>query len=98
MGETTDRNDPKLKQIRSDGQQEAHIVLPDEGQPRVRPLRTNYVHTRGCGFETSMKNLPNVCRTYQTDPTFYSHTFCVGCGDYKPVAEFDWTDGEVVGS
>lgn len=50
-----------------------------------------------CGALTSMG--PALSETYARDPSFYSHTFCVGCNKHLPVAEFVW-DGtnEVVGS
>jgi hypothetical protein len=43
---TTDPNDPKLKQVRPDGQQEAYLVLSDEERAKgfVRPVRTKYRH------------------------------------------------------
>lgn len=52
---------------------------------------------KGCGVETTMG--PALCETYARDPKFYSHTFCAGCKDHFPVAEFVWAkDGERVGS
>lgn len=49
MGLTTDRNDPGLKQIRQDGQQETYLVLSDEDRAKgfVRPVRQRYKHV-GC--------------------------------------------------
>jgi hypothetical protein len=46
MGLTTDANDPALKKIRSDGQQECYLVLSDEERAKglVRPIRKSYRH------------------------------------------------------
>jgi hypothetical protein len=40
-----------------------------------------------------------IAETYARDPGFYGFTYCVGCGQHLPVAEFLW-DGtnEKVGS
>jgi hypothetical protein len=52
---------------------------------------------KGCGQVTRM---PQHCaETYAVDPKFYGSTFCCGCHEYKPVAEFVWIDdGTAVGS
>lgn len=49
MGLTTDRTDPGLKEIRSDGQQSVYLVLSEEERAKgfVRPVRTEYKHV-GC--------------------------------------------------
>jgi len=46
MGLTTDREDPGLKNIRADGQQEVYLVLSDEERAKgfVRPVRKKYRH------------------------------------------------------
>jgi hypothetical protein len=50
----------------------------------------------GCGAKTTMSRA--IAETYARDPKFYSHTFCVRCARYLPVAEFVWTGtSEVVG-
>ena len=54
----------------------------------VRPVRTKYIHK--CGAETVMAEA--LAETYARDPKFYGGTFCVGCGDHFPVAEFVWSD------
>jgi C-terminal processing protease CtpA/Prc len=43
---TTDKNDPDLDKTRSDGQQEAYLILSEEERAKgfVRPVRTKYVH------------------------------------------------------
>lgn len=44
---TTDPNEPSLKQIRPDGQQESYLVLSEKERAEgyVRPVRTVYRHT-----------------------------------------------------
>lgn len=46
MSLTTDRNDPGLKAVRPDGQQEAYLILSPEERAKgfVRPVRTKYEH------------------------------------------------------
>lgn len=46
MGITSDRNDPGLKTIGPDGQQESYLVLSEEERAKgfVRPVRTSYKH------------------------------------------------------
>lgn len=80
------------------GQQKGYVVLSDEERAKgfARPVRHKYVHTK-CGVVTRMGT--RIAETYARDPTFYTGTFCVGCRDHFPLAEFRW-DGtnEVVGS
>ena len=79
-------------------QQKGYVVLCPEERAKgfVRPLRRSYVHTK-CGVETKMGLA--LCETYARNPSFYSGTFCAGCLDHFPVAEFTWVeDGAVVGS
>jgi len=98
MSLTTDPNDPKLKSHRSDGQQEAYLVLSEDERAKgfVRPVRQSYVHEK-CGAVTKMGLA--LAETYARDPKFYGGTFCCACGTHFPVAEFKW-DGtdETVGS
>ncbi len=44
---TTDPNDPKLKELKSDGQHAAHLVLSEEerAQGFARPVRNSYLHS-----------------------------------------------------
>jgi len=114
MGITTDRNDPGLAKIKSDGQQESYLVLSDEERAKgfVRPVRTSYIHL-ACGTETTMGLA--LSETYARNPKFYGGTFCCHCGrhfrlvDYDRAASeakgedifkpaFEWPDGEPVGS
>lgn len=84
-------------ETRPDGQYERHPGIEQAGQkPKVRPVRDQYKHTT-CGGLTRM---PQHCaETYAVDPTFYGSTFCVRCGQYRPVGEFIWLDdGSKVGS
>lgn len=97
---TTDRSDPRLHQVKPDGQNEAYLVLSEEERAKgfVRPVRRSYVHQKaGCGTMTTMGLA--LAETYARDPKFYSHTFCAGCRTHLPVEEFVW-DGtiEKVGS
>lgn len=88
---TIDRNDPKLGKILPSGQQADYLVLSEEELAKgfVRPVRTEYVHQK-CGVVTRMGI--TIAETYARDPTFYSGTFCVGCGEHFPVG----ADGEFV--
>ncbi len=89
MGTTDDRNDPDLRKIRPDGQQETYLVLSDEERAKgyVRPLRRSYRHLK-CGVVTTMGLV--IAETYARDPKFYSGTFCAGCHFHFPVGEFEW--------
>jgi hypothetical protein len=77
---------------RGDGQQKGYVVLSGEERSKgfVRPVRTSYVHVggpegRGCGVKTTMGLA--LAETYAAKPTFYSGTFCCGCGAHFPVGE-----------
>lgn len=52
--------------------------------------------THGCGTSTTMAQA--LAETYARQPGFYGATYCVHCGMHKPVDEFVWEDGTVVGS
>ncbi len=105
---TTDRNDPKLREIYEDGplkgQQKDYLVLSDEERANgfVRPVREKYIHLK-CGVVTRMGT--KLAETYAINPKFYGGTFCVGCGTHFPLKDEDgipnflWEpDGEPVGS
>lgn len=79
------------------GQHTDYWVLTPEERAKgfVRPVRRTYSHAK-CGVATTMK--PAIAETYARQPTFYGSTFCCGCCDHFPVAEFVWDDGSVVGS
>lgn len=91
------------------GMQKSYVVLSAEERARgfVRPVRSAYVHAEalgGCGAVTRMG--PALAETYARDPSFYSGTFCCGCGKHFPVGaaadggQFLWDDavGEAVGT
>jgi len=100
-GLTTDENDPGLKEIRSDGQQEKYIVLSEEERAKgfVRPVRRSYIHKK-CGGNTKMGLA--LAETYAREPSFYGGTFCAICGDHFDLLkdgerQFEWEDGTGVG-
>lgn len=103
MGLTTDRNDPGLRKIKSDGQQEVYLVLSEEERAKgfVRPVRHAYRHAK-CGIVTTMGNA--LAETYAINPKFYTGTYCCFCRTHFPLQtaegpQFFWTqDGEPVGS
>lgn len=103
MGLTTDRNDPGLKEIRSDGQQVVYLVLTEEERAKgfVRPVRQSYIH-KLCGQKTTVGLA--IAETYARNPKYYSGTFCCSCGKHFDLgppweANFIWyPDGEPVGS
>jgi hypothetical protein len=97
---TTDRDDPGLKILKANGQQEAYLVLtPDElAKGFIRRPRFEYKHLR-CGQWTMMSK--ELGQTYARDPHFYGATFCCVCRDHFPVGEsgeFIWDDGTKVGT
>ncbi|HXI96979.1 MAG TPA: hypothetical protein VNG04_12690 [Candidatus Acidoferrum sp.] len=103
MGLTTNRDDECIKLIRTDGQQQCYLVLPEEERAKgfVRPVRRSYVHLK-CGTVTTMAQA--IAETYARDPSFYGGTFCVGCGTHFNLREpggyaFAWNpaDGSYVG-
>jgi len=81
----------------STGQHEAYWTLCEEERSKgfVRPVRRTYVHD-ACGVATTMGRA--LAETFARDPSFYSATFCCGCRNHFPVAEFTWDDGTKVGS
>jgi hypothetical protein len=103
---TSDPNDPRLTHgadLDPAPQADVYLVLSDEERAKgfVRPVRRTYVHVRGitqqrCGAATTM-SVP-LAETYARDPKFSGATYCVGCHMHLPVSEFDWDDGEKVGS
>ena len=95
MGLTTDPTDPALKDIKSDGQQAAYLVLSDEERAKgfVRPVRAKYVHV-ACGTVTTMGQA--IAETYARDPKFYGGTFCCRCGKHFPLRYWDKEKDAVV--
>lgn len=79
------------RELKADGQQKGYVVLSEEERAKgfIRPVRNSYTHLK-CGVVTTMGLA--LAETYARDPSFYSGTFCVGCGSHFPVGE----DGEFV--
>lgn len=97
---TDDPADPRLTRGVDEApvpQAAAYLVLSDEERVKgfVRPVRTAYTH-QVCGSVTTMSVA--LGETYARQPTFYGATYCVRCQMHRPVGEFRWLDGEVVGS
>ncbi len=85
MGVTSDRNDPDLKKIDSNGMQEKYLVLSEADRVVfVRPVRLSYLHET-CGSITYMGK--SLAETYARDPEFYSGTYCATCQAHFPVGE-----------
>lgn len=109
MGETTDRNDPRLSRGVDSGapvpQAEAYLVLSAEERAKgfVRPVRRSYIHLV-CGGVTTMSQ--GIAETYAANPAFYGATYCCACQQHCQVGEngeFLWvendgTDGPKVGT
>jgi hypothetical protein len=86
---------PDHRELKPNGQQKDYVVLSAAERARgfVRPVRRTYVHEK-YGVATTMGE--STAETYARDPSFYSGTFCVGCGAHFPVGadgEFVWDDG-----
>lgn len=84
---------PDHRELKPNGQQRGYVVLSEEERAKgfVRPVRRSYVHL-SCNSVTTMG--PAIAETYARQPTFYSGTFCVGCGAHYPVGpdgEFVWS-------
>ncbi len=97
---TTDPTDPDLTRggdTAPGPQAKKYLVLPEEERKKgfIRPFRDVYRH-RVCGHETLMGRA--LSETYARNPAFYGYTYCVHCRMHKPVSEFNWLDGDVVGS
>lgn len=73
---------------KADGQYENYPTI-DEGEFEQEP-RDTYVHIDGCGATTKMAD--DLAESVARDPTYYTKTFCVGCGEHVPVEEVEWKD------
>ncbi len=73
------------------GMQKAYVVLSAEDRAKgfVEPVRQSYRHEK-CGVVTTMGL--SIAETFARNPSFYSGTFCAGCGSHFPVG----ADGEFV--
>lgn len=91
---------PDHRDLLPNGQQKGYVVLSAEERAKgfVQPVRRTYVHKK-CGVATTMGLA--LAETYARDPSFYSGTFCVGCGTHftfgQPDGDFLWDDGSKVG-
>lgn len=99
-GTTSDPNDARLthgSDSEPTPQAEVYLVLSAEERAKgfVRPYRTTYVH-KGCQTSTTMGVA--LSETYARDPKFYGATYCVFCEMHRPLHEFEWLDGSMVGS
>jgi hypothetical protein len=95
MSLTTDPNHPDLGRgtdKHPGPQNKTYLVLSEEERAKgfVRPVRGE-CHTR-----TTMGHA--LAETYARDPKFYGATYCCHCMMHSPVGEFQWLDGETVGS
>lgn len=109
---TTDRADPRLTHGNDETpveQAEVYLVLSEEERAKgfVRPYRDTYMHLECTAVDRSKLVAGNgpvttmgraLSETYARDPKFYGGTYCITCQMHRPVSEFVWTDGEVVGS
>ena len=88
VGNTTDRDNPGLRKIKPDGQQETYLILSADERAKgfVRPLCQKYRHL-ACGTTTTMGLA--IAETYARDPKFYGGTFCVACGKHFPLVNPD---------
>ena len=78
-------------------QNKVYLVLSDEERAEgfIRPVRTTYTHNE-CKGATTMGLA--IAETYARKPDFYGSTYCVHCKTHRPLREFVWEDGSVVGS
>lgn len=104
MAITSDRNDPGLSKVGPDGMQETYLVLPEDQRDEahlIRPVRDTYKHLV-CGATTTMNHA--IAQTYASRPNYYRGTYCASCRDHYPVGpienggQFEWLDGEAVGT
>lgn len=73
------------------------IELPDDdrAQGYVRPYRTVYVHVP-CRLFTKLPAC--IAEAFAQNPSLYTTTYCSHCQSDRPVAEFGWKDGNIVGT
>ena len=97
---TTDPNDPRLGHGIDDeprSQNQAYLVLSEKEKAKgfVRPYRERYIHTT-CGTFTKMHK--DIAESFAVDPRFYGATYCVKCQKHLPLHEFEWEDGQSLGT
>lgn len=104
---TTDPTHPGLRELQTNRQQVAYLVLPEEEIELglIRPLRQSYQHVV-CGWVTRIGL--TIAQTFARQPSFYTQTFCVACRAHFPLKKYDdtgtipqyqfyWQDGSPVG-
>lgn len=104
---TTDPTHPGLRELQSNRQQIAYLVLPAEEIELglIRPLRQSYQHVV-CSSVTRIGL--TIAQTFARQPSFYTQTFCVACREHFPLKKYDgdgatpqyqffWEDGSPVG-
>ena len=104
---TTDPTHPGLRELQTNRQQVAYLVLPEEEIELglIRPLRQSYQHVV-CGSVTRIGL--TIAQTFARQPSFYTQTFCVACRGHFPLKKYDdsgtipqyqfyWEDGSPVG-
>lgn len=101
MGVTDDPTDPALTRGADETpvpMAKKYLVLSEEERAKgfVRPVRRTYIHAYVCNTFTTMGKA--IAETYARDPGFYGSTYCSSCSKHRPVSEFRWADGSVVGS
>jgi hypothetical protein len=104
MATTEDRNDPRLKETRADGQREAHIVLPDNRMAGfIRPVRTSYrhvgrqmclkPHVKEDGSEIYCTDKPGhegECTIWTTAEWWNNHNAAEDCGNICDEPQLLW--------
>ena len=102
MSLTSDPNDPRLTHGADPAdapwgyQADIYLVLSDYERAKgfVRPARRSYWHTV-CGRIATMAQA--IAETYARNPGFYGATYCIHCGQHRPVGEdgeFHWCDND----
>lgn len=72
-------------------------TYPESEAPKTGRFWTQVeLDGRGCQATTTMGLA--LAETYARNPNFYGATYCVNCQMHRPVAEFVWEDGAVVGT
>lgn len=103
---TTNPADPRLTHGSDENavkQADAYLVLSEDERAKgfVRPYRESYKH-RNCPGKRHRESVTTmskeIAETYARDPKFYGGTYCCVCERHRPLAEFEWLDGESMGS
>ena len=75
------------------------VRVPAEVPANVRPVRRSYRHA-GCDTITTLDEAMAslYARWPKFYPKFFGQAYCDTCRMHRPVGEFVWPDGSVVGS